>query len=545
MDISENGEPIPGYRLIKLLGRGGFGEAWEALAPGDMPIAIKFIRLEQSLSESEQRELKILRKVRHAHLLDVHFAPEVDGYLLMGMPLCDQDLMGRLEVCQNAGLPGIPPEELLDLMDEAAEALDFLHGHDVIHRDIKPHNIFLVGGTAKVADFGLAKVLNQSIPSQSGYKFTPAYVAPEIVQGKPSKASDQYSLAVAFCQLRTGRLPFVADDMMALIFKHLQEPPELLAFDSREAKVLEKALAKNPDERWENCQTFVAALRQASEDPILNKPQTTIPFTVGTLFGQHPTDEPQLEAGTEWNDNSLNLPMIWCPRGPFRMGSPKNESYRDENEEQVQVILSQGFWLGKFAVTQAEWLQVMDSQPWKGERYGYDNPRFPVTNVSWDDAIAFCQKLTEQERQAGRLPDGWEYTLPTEAQWESACRAGTATAYSFGDDFAQLPDFEWFRDNAYEVGELYAHAVGTKKPNPWGLFDMHGNVSEWCRDGYVQKLRGGPDPEAASEDSRRVYRGGSWNTYYYQCRSAFRYGCTSTSRSNNLGFRVARVLSSH
>jgi len=166
-----------------------------------------------------------------------------------------------------------------------------------------------------------------------------------------------------------------------------------------------------------------------------------------------------------------------------------------------------------------------------------------AAHVSWEDAVAFCEKLTEQERKAGRLPDDWEYTLPTEAQWEYACRAGTTTVYSFGDDVSKLGDYAWFRDNTYDINENFIHEVGTKKANRWGLSDMHGNVWEWCRDSYTKKLPGGRDPEVTPVGSDPVCRGGSWFNSSRDCRTAYRIGTTASIRLYDVGFRVARVLS--
>jgi formylglycine-generating enzyme required for sulfatase activity len=151
----------------------------------------------------------------------------------------------------------------------------------------------------------------------------------------------------------------------------------------------------------------------------------------------------------------------------------------------VKVFVTTGYWLGKYEVTQAEWKQLMRTEPWKGKNPTKDGDDSPATYVSWDDAMAFCRKLTEQERQSGRLPSDWEYNLPTEAQWERACRARAQTKFSFGDDASKLGEYAWFNGNAGNAGEQYAHRVGQKKPNPWGLCDMHGNVWEWCRDDYM------------------------------------------------------------
>ena len=154
------------------------------------------------------------------------------------------------------------------------------------------------------------------------------------------------------------------------------------------------------------------------------------------------------------------------------MGSPPGETYRDDNEAQHRVNLTQGFWLGKHEVTQDQWKKVMGSNPSR-----FNGATLPVEQVSWNDAMKFCEKLSQIEKAAGRLPEGWVYTLPTEAQWEYGCRAGTTTAYSFGDTITKEQ-----ANFGYSVGKTTS--VGTYPANPWGFHDLHGNVWEWCRDWY-------------------------------------------------------------
>ena len=255
------------------------------------------------------------------------------------------------------------------------------------------------------------------------------------------------------------------------------------------------------------------------------------------------------EPGQVRDDNVLKMKLVWCPPGSFTMGSPATEvdvagKHRDD-ENQVQVKLTNGFWLGKYEVTQAEWKQVMQTEPWEGQGLTEEGDEFPATWVCWNDATDFCRTLTEQERKAGRLSKGWEYKLPTEAQWEYACRAGTETKFSFGDNESKLGDYAWFSNNASKVAEKYAHRVGQKKANVWGLCDMHGNVSEFCRDIYTKELPGGRDPEVKSDESTseisfRLVRGGSWMNEADACRLAFRWGgYPSLNKYHTLGFRLA------
>ena len=233
------------------------------------------------------------------------------------------------------------------------------------------------------------------------------------------------------------------------------------------------------------------------------------------------------------------LKLVWIPRGDFTMGIPTNERDRfdDGRENQVQVTLTKGFWLGQHEVTQSEWQSVMQTTPWSGKKYVKEGDDYPATFVSWEDGMKFCEKLTGHERRADRIPSGWRYTLPTEAQWEHACRGGTRSRFSFGDLESDLGEYAWFNKNA---GGTYGHQVAQKKANPWGLYDMHGNVFEWCRDYYAKELPGGTDPEVSVAGLKllRVVRGGSWGSPARSCRSAYR-GQDASFRSGGFGFRVA------
>ena len=241
--------------------------------------------------------------------------------------------------------------------------------------------------------------------------------------------------------------------------------------------------------------------------------------------------------------NSIGMEMIEIPAGKFTMGSPAGEKNRRENEKPVAVTLSKPFLLGKTEVTQGQWQAVMSTEPWKGKPLVQADKDGPATEISFFDAVEFCETLTDLERKAGKLKANEEYHLPTEAEWEYACRAGTTTAYSFGEDESKLGEYAWFRSNADNAGEKYAHAVGLKNPNPWGLHDMHGNVFEWCSDWYGNALPGGADPVGPEGGSYRVFRGGSWWDYPDSCRSALRRSIVPSSRLSYLGFRVARSQS--
>ena len=217
------------------------------------------------------------------------------------------------------------------------------------------------------------------------------------------------------------------------------------------------------------------------------------------------------------------IPFAFCPTGSFTMGEDARLS--DKN---VNVTLTKGFWMARTELTQAQWKAIIDNIPQPSDTKGED---LPVENVSWRDAQAFIKKVNDNRV----IPEGWKMALPTEAQWEYACRAGETGAYSVGT----IDQVAWYNENS--GGKT--HPVGTKKPNAWGLHDMHGNVWEWCADWYDDSLRGDTDPSGPSSGVFRVYRGGSTCDEAVRCRSACRERSEPHYRKNHRGFRPVLVPS--
>jgi sulfatase modifying factor 1 len=233
--------------------------------------------------------------------------------------------------------------------------------------------------------------------------------------------------------------------------------------------------------------------------------------------------------------NSLGMNMVWCQPGEFLMGSAEGEKERDASENQVLVKISQGFWIARTQLTQGTWQALMGSNP----SYFTGNKELPVEQVSWNDALDFCAKLNAVEA----LPHDYRYTLPTEAQWEYACRAGSNTPFHFGNMLnGTEANCNGSRPYGTEVTTTdlgKTIVVGSYPSNSWGLHDMHGNVCEWCADWYENHLHGGPDPTGPATGTFRVFRGGAWLHAAGSCRAANRCSFYPHFRVNFLGFRPA------
>jgi formylglycine-generating enzyme required for sulfatase activity len=242
--------------------------------------------------------------------------------------------------------------------------------------------------------------------------------------------------------------------------------------------------------------------------------------------------------GQEYHDPLSGIDFVWIPEGCFQMGPTETEKqyltqvYDEETYKQYlepelpqHEVCLDGFWMGKTEVTQAQWQQVMGSNPSR-----FEGDSRPVETVSWNDAQEFLKKLDTQAAQE-------IYRLPTEAEWEYAARAGTTTMFSFGDNVDALGDYAWQTDNS----EYTTHAAGQLQPNNWGLYDMHGNVWEWCGDWYYDAYYAKSpleNPQGPESGESRVMRGGAWSQKPYACRSALRSALNPEYGIDDLGFRV-------
>ena len=225
-------------------------------------------------------------------------------------------------------------------------------------------------------------------------------------------------------------------------------------------------------------------------------------------------------------DGGVKLDLVLIPAGSFTMGDAPAHKHIPAHK----VTITKPFYLGKYEVTQEQWEAVMGSNP-----SHFKSPKNPVEQVSWDDCQQFLVKLNAKSGGQGS-----KFVLPTEAQWEYACRAGSTGKFCFGGDETQLSEYAWY----YENSGNRTHPVGEKQPNAWGLYDMHGTIWEWCQDWYGDYgAEAVDDPNGPTKGSIRVYRGGSWNSSATLCRSAYHSGFQPFNRFNRLGFRVATVPS--
>jgi formylglycine-generating enzyme required for sulfatase activity len=214
-----------------------------------------------------------------------------------------------------------------------------------------------------------------------------------------------------------------------------------------------------------------------------------------------------------------NITLVWCPKGEFIMGSPEENQHSASTDElQHKVILTQGFWISQTPVIQEVWEAIMEYK--FRFREEPDSRRLPVEGMSWDTAMEFCDRLTQLLKDKGILNSAQRASLPTESQWEYACRAGTQTRWYFGNEESQIDHYAWYRGNSGDV----PHPVGLKKPNSWGIYDLYGNVAEWCLDNYYRyELSEAVDPCYLNEDSQlKIVCGGAYNHLAKECCSASR-----------------------
>jgi serine/threonine protein kinase len=333
--------PLPGYVLIEPLGRGGFGEVWKCEAPGGLHKAMKFVSgdvtdsvvagaSESAQLRQEYTAFQQVKAIRHPFLLSLERVELIDGELIMVMELADQQLGDRFEECRKEGMPGVPREELIGYLREAAEALDVISDkYGLQHLDVKPANLFLTGGHVQVGDYGLVSRLDGKKGGETP-GLTPRYAAPEVLRGQIHTRSDQYSLALVYFELLTGSFPYTARNVQAMMMQHLTAAPDLTALPESDRGAVGMALSKQPEARFDSCAAFIRALIGAGRPVgggllVTPAPRRSAPVAAppraGHVFGPSAAGAPTRgPAGAD--ETTHDVPQFNTPAQPLRRGYP-------------------------------------------------------------------------------------------------------------------------------------------------------------------------------------------------------------------------------
>jgi formylglycine-generating enzyme required for sulfatase activity len=543
------------YRPIKFLGEGGFGRTFQAIDEKRLntPCVIKQFLPQQvgsaalaKATELFQQEAQRLQELgKHPQIPDLEAFFSQDNRLYLVQDFIDgQNLF---EEFQTQGKLNEP--QIRTILTELLPVLQFIHDNQVIHRDIKPENIIRSkNGQLFLIDFGVSKETSGSILTRVGtVTGTPGYAPPEQFRGMVYHSSDLYSLAVTCVRLLTGH--FQEADGADKLFdtrKMQWQWQKYVSLSQELTTVLETMLQDIPTRRYDSAAEVLAALANQKTIVIPTSQTQTFQNPLKQIFQfiSPPTNPPKPPTNinvninaqssfTEDLGNGVKLEMIAIPGGTFWMGSPANEAERGDNESPQHQVTVPSFFMGKYPLTQAQYQAIMGKNP----AYFKGNNR-PVENVSWDDAVRFCQKLSQRT--------GKNYRLPSEAEWEYACRAGTKTPFSFGDNITtDLVNYDGtYPYKSAPKGKYREQTtdVGTFPPNAFGLYDMHGNVWEWCEDDWHENYIDAPTDGSAwnsqSGSNTKLLRGGSWFNLAGSCRSADRGRDSRDDRYFNFGFRV-------
>jgi eukaryotic-like serine/threonine-protein kinase len=393
-------EPIPGYRLYERVGAGGYGEVWSAEAPGELVKAVKFVYgyLNEERASRELKALHRIKGVRHPFILSLERIEIIDGHLIIVTELADCSLKDRFEVCHQAGQPGIPRDELLSHLRDAADALDYMNEHHGLqHLDVKPENLLLVGGRIKVADFGLVKDMEETSASMMG-GLTPLYAPPEVFDGRPSRRSDQYSLAIVYQEMLTGVLPFPGKTAAQLAAQHLSAQPRLNNLSPEDREVIAKALAKNPEERFTNCREMVDSLIRGGR-PDTRKDASALTPSPAPTTGAFALPVPGVMKTEVGAPGSAAVSGIGATE--VRPGAPRTPSdmLRDvEIASQTAILASQG----RDAEAEAKLRQSVPYSPPSRTRTDDDVRQSLVGGVQPDPSALWS--APDQQREVVDLP---------------------------------------------------------------------------------------------------------------------------------------------
>jgi len=577
------------YQIIKDLGQGGFGDTYLAKdldLPGQPQCVVKHLKpkdpnpaillIAKGLFDKEAQTLYKLGKL-HDQIpsLSAHFEENGEFYLVQDF-IEGHDLTKELIIGKKSS-----QSHTIKLLRDILEVLAIVHQQNVIHRDLKPANLMRrQDGKIILIDFGAVKEIGTMVVNAQGQTSftvgigTSGYMPSEQANGKPKLCSDIYAVGMIGIQALTGQPPYtLPEDPQTgeIIWRNQAQVSNNLA------NVLDKMVRDHFSQRYQNAEQALQAILSLSPPPtptptpppptptptvyqslgnkspqpvkVLSIPLKTVQFETVTVNSKGEItkrSQSQAQVFTETIANGIILEMMAIPGGSFVMGSPNTEAGRDNYEGPQRTVNVAAFFMGKYEVTQAGWRGVAGLPKVKidlnANPSNFKGDDLPVEKVSWDDAIEFCARLS---RLTGR-----NYRLPSEAEWEYACRAGTTAPFHSGDTVT--PDLvNYHGKNPYGSApkgtwRKKTTAVGSFPPNVFGLYDMHGNVWEWCQDVWHDNYNGAPTDgsawESGGDSTKRVQRGGSWLNNAVNCRAANRHNDSAGYLNWFRGFRVAVAL---
>ncbi len=556
------------YYAKSILGQGGFGRTFLAVddfKPSQPPCVIKqFLPQAQGtatlekaaqLFDQEAQRLELLGKHSQIPELLAYFTADNRQYLIQEFIEGDT-LQQQLD---NQG--AFTENQIISLLEDLLPVLDFVHQNQVIHRDIKPENIIRRASDNKLVlvDFGAAKQVHSTSLSVTGTVIgSAAYCAPEQAMGKPQYGSDLYSLGVTCLYLLTQVSPSNLYDPLELQWvwrEHLNDNQ----LSEKLGKILDRLVETVFNKRYQSVAQVWADLQPSDDSP--KPPTQKFKFDIVTVnsMGREINRRPgQAECIIEDLGNSVTLEMVLIPGGTFIMGASSGEPRSSNAERPQHQVTIKPFLMGKYPVTQAQWRQVA-SFPKLQRNLSLDPSRFkgfnlPVEKVSWYDVVEWCDRLSKVISKPCRLP--------SEAEWEYAARAGRTSLFHVGDtlttDLANYDGNYSYSSGLKGVFRKKTTPVGRfQSANAFGLYDIHGNVWEWCADPWRDNYNGAPsdgtvwDSQDIDVDNlvklleskdRRVLRGGSWSNLPVFCRCASRNSAYPGNLLHNFGFRVACAL---
>ncbi len=535
------------YEVMRELGRGGMGVVY--LARNRMMDRLEVLKLmNKSVVDNPEaadrflREIRSAAKLSHKNVVSAYHALRVGDLIVFTMEYVEgEDLTA---VVKSKG--PLPVIHACYYVQQTAQGLQHAFEKGMIHRDINPRNLILsVEGkkhTVKILDFGLAKAsregkVDTELTGMGKMLGTPDYIAPEQALNASTAdiRADIYSLGCTLYYLLTGTAPFKGNSLYEILQAHQsKEARPLSEFRSDVspglAQVVAKMMAKEPSDRYQKPIEVSQALMPFLKTPAVTLQPANVPAKSTAIMSARAKDF----------SNSLGMKFKWIEPGSFLMGSPATELERGSDETQRRVKLTKGYYMGVHLVTQAQWEAVLGNEANRSHfkaTTDISKKQLPVDSVSWEDCQEFCQRLSHLEKR--------KYYLPSEAEWENACRAATTTPFWCGATIS-TDQANYDGTSSYGLGSIGAARkrptpANKFKPNPWGLFDMHGNLWQWCEDYYaaysVDDLE---DPVRLDpgEQDIRVVRGGCWDSLAKHCRAACRHWYAPNLRSNLYGCRV-------